>query len=80
MKIYTLWQHEERDNTTMPWCIGAEDEYTVDNNGGHTPEYCALRDKSTLGFPVRELIIEVPDSAVMKLFRPPTVKASVVEE
>ncbi len=74
MKIYTLWQHEG-DETAMPWLVNAIDEYTIEENDGFTADY--TKDRAKLN--VREIILDVPDRAVTKLFQSPEVKATVCE-
>ena len=74
MKIYTLWH--EGDPGDAPWIVDAVDEYTVDNNCEFPPSYQEKRKWAS----VRELVIDVPESAVRALFKTPTVKATVVKE
>jgi hypothetical protein len=72
MLIYTLWH--EGDPGDVPWLADAVDEYTVDNNGEFPPDYANKRVDAMH----RELIIDVPLTAVQALFDSPTVKARVV--
>lgn len=77
MRIYTLW--EEGGERELPWLVAAVDEYTVEDCGW--PEkYDEERHATSTGGRVRrELLIEVPDSAVDKLFQTPEVKGKVIE-
>lgn len=74
MLIYTLWQSD--GSADVPWCIDAVDEYTIDEHNGFPEGYAKKRD----GKDVRELVIDVPNSAVTALFESPTVKGRVVSE
>lgn len=72
MKIYTLWA-DSGDETSMPWMVSSYDEYTADEHGG-TPDWF---EKELKEHPRgRVLILEVPDRAVLDLFKAPTVKAT----
>lgn len=71
MIVFTLWHRG--DGSDAPWIVDAVDEYTVDNNCEFPPPY--LRHRENVD--VRELIIDVPETAVRKLFESPTVKATV---
>jgi hypothetical protein len=75
MKVRTLW-HDEGDDGP-PWLVAAVDMFSVDYNGelpdDYTKELSRCIDKR------RELVIEIPDSAVTDLFRRPVVRASVVK-
>lgn len=74
MRLYTLWCND--DGSNIPWALDAVDEYTVENNGGFPQSYLANRK----GPDVRELIIDVPESAVRALFEAPTVKGAIVKD
>jgi hypothetical protein len=72
VRIYTLWQHAGED---APYIIDAVDEFTIDNNCEFPPNYVKKRNDVL----VRELVIDVPESAVRGLFESPGVKATVVD-
>lgn len=74
MKIRTLWEGEE-DSNNMPWLVAAVDEYTIEEHSGLPDSYVEEMSENR-----RELVIEVPDAVVLKLFKPPVVKAEIVEE
>lgn len=76
MRIYTLWQREGSGDQDIPWIVDAVDEYTIDNNGEVPAEY--LKKRANIN--VRELVIDIPEAAVRKLFDSPEVKAKVVKE
>jgi hypothetical protein len=66
VKITTLWH--PGDQGYMPWLLDAYDEYTAEENDGVPPTYEEQKKK----YPdARELIIEVPDGSVEKLFKIP---------
>ena len=67
MKIYTLW--EEGGERELPWLVAAIDEYSVEECGW-PEEYDKERHTKT-SRTRRELVIEIPDSAVEQLFKPP---------
>lgn len=71
MIVYTLWH--KGDDEDPPWVVDALDELTVDNNG-FTDEYT----KRLTDPLIRELVIDVPDDALARLFDPGAVKATVV--
>ncbi len=73
MKIFTLWV--AGDDEDMPWLLDAVDEYTVENCGFPDSFLAHQRDYPD----AREMIIDIPEDAVRKLFLAPTVKATVVE-
>lgn len=73
MKIYTLWKHE---GDCMPWLIDSVDEYTIDEHSGYPDDYEKKRNEPG----VRELVLNFPDTAVVKLFQSPTVTATASEE
>ncbi len=72
MKIWTLWH--KGDDGDAPWIVDAVDEYTIDNNCDFPPKYLEKRHDGMH----RELIIDVPEDAVRKLFDPTAVAAVVV--
>jgi len=74
MRVYTLWH--AGDDGEVPWILNAVDEYTVDNNCEFPPPYL----KARADIQVRELIIDIPESAVRALFSAPSVKASVIKD
>jgi len=74
MRIYTLWH--EGDDGDFPWIVDAVDQYTIDNNGECPPPYLARR----ADIQVREMVIDVPEEAVRKLFSPPHVRATIIKE
>lgn len=74
MKIYTLWAVVDPEDGCVPWLVEAVDEYTLDENG-----YPEKWEQHKQEFDCREMVIEVPDGAVPKLFAVPTVKATVSE-
>jgi hypothetical protein len=76
MKIYALW--EEGDAREMPWMVAAVDEYSVEDCGW-PDEYLKERDKTPHDRRRRELTIEIPDSAVTKLFDTPVVQGKAVK-
>lgn len=67
MKIRTLWEHGL--DTESPWLVVAVDEYTEDEHGG-TPEFYQ-KELETNPAIRRELIIEIADRSVDKLFETP---------
>lgn len=69
MRIHTLWHSGDDDE--MPWMLDAVDEYTIDSNNGFPESY---KEKLAKYPTARELIIEVPDDHVEKLFRAVIVK------
>lgn len=73
MIIYTLWHRG--DEGELPWIIDAVDGLTVEKNCEFPPEY--LKKRANIN--VRELIIDVPGSALRALFESPAVKAKVIE-
>ena len=73
MQIRTLWEAPVDDNE-LPWLVMACDEYTIDEHGGKLPEFYSKEMKDGR----RELVINVPESAVRKLFVAPVVNAEVI--
>lgn len=71
MKIRTLWQRGIHNES--PWLVAAVDEYTEEEHGGTPDFYQAELDKHVSIR--RELIIEISDVAVRKLFEAPVAKA-----
>jgi hypothetical protein len=76
MRIYTLWQRENENDTDIPFIVDAVDEYTLDNNCEFPAKYVEKR----ADINVRELVLDVPEAAVRTLFDSPGVKAAVVKE
>lgn len=74
MKLYTLWSHEGCDYDETPWLVAACDEFSVETNDGYPEDYRKLKDGNPK---LRELIIEIPQGAVIKLFQSPVVKGTV---
>lgn len=74
MKLYTLWSQADATDDETPWMVAACDEFSVDENNGYPEDYLKLKDSDPK---LRELIIEIPQAAVIKLFRAPTVKGVV---
>lgn len=70
LKIRTIW--EEGVDGDMPWLVAAVDEYTIEEHGG-IPDF--YKKEMTKGR--QELVITVPDKAVLKLFEVPVVEAKV---
>lgn len=58
----------------MPWMISAYDEYTAEEHNGEPCFYTAVREPGD-----RELVIEVPEKSVLKLFATPLIKGEVSE-
>jgi len=58
----------------MPWLVDAVDEYTIDANDGLPESYT-----NSLKPGYRELIINVSDEAVLKIFRVPATKGTTQE-
>lgn len=56
----------------MPWLVDAVDEYTIEN--ADWPESYVEKRKQPR---IRELAIEIPESAVTNLFRTASVKGKV---
>lgn len=75
MKIYTIWDHE--DPKDMPWLVTAVSEYVLDEYNGQLPDFYKKELDTNRR---RELVIEIPDAAVVKLFTPLVVKGEVKEE
>lgn len=75
MKIRTLWE-EGYTRASMPWLVASCDEYTEEEHGGIPELYQEELDKRTTHR--RELIIEIPDSAVQKLFEAPVIQGKVL--
>lgn len=73
MRIHTLWH--EGDTDCMPYLIDAADEYLIDENG--EPE-SYIKHRLIRG--VRELIIDIPDGTLKKLFSPLEVKGKVIDD
>lgn len=71
-RIFTLWQHDGSD--VMPWIVDAVDEYTMEEVGGFPEEYAK---KKAADPKLRELVIDIPDDAVRRLFHTPVVKGKV---
>lgn len=65
-------------NGQMPCLVSAVDEYTEDN-WGYTPDFYkeGIQGNTSEGDLVREIFIEVPDNAVVTLFKTPTVEGNV---
>lgn len=74
MRLICLFVNEDSDSDTA-WLADAVDEYTVDSLG-ELPELY-IEKKKKYGAKARELIVEIPDSAVEKLFQAPVVKGKV---
>ena len=82
MRLFIIFEHDGSAGdivSDMPWALDVVDEYTIESHGELPPEYAkkltpdgTLRDR-------RQLIVEIPDSAVRKLFESPTVKGTIVE-
>ena len=79
VRIYTLWESSEPD---IPWLVAAIDEYTFED--GSPDAYKKAKEGEGLrGEPARnrrELVIDIPESAVRALFGQPEVKGTVVDE
>lgn len=73
MMLYTLWSNEGCAEDETPWLVNACDEFTIESNGGYPDDYAKHKENPKL----RELIIEIPHNAVLKLFRAPVVKGTV---
>lgn len=72
MRVRMLFSPEE--DGRMPCLLDAVDEYTEDE-WGRTPDFYAEKLKR---YPeAREIIVVVPDHAVLDLFKPPTVTAHI---
>lgn len=71
MKIRTIWQHNPDEPDVMPWILDAVDEYTEEECNGLPDRYPAPSAHR------RELIIDIPESAVRNLFAVPEVKGEV---
>ncbi len=74
MKIWTLWHRG--DEGMMPWLLDSYDEYTLEENGEVPPSYQANVDKYAKD--ARELVLEIPDGAVRRIFEPATLDRSRV--
>jgi hypothetical protein len=72
MRIFTVWEDALND-TEMPWMVAAVDEYTVESHDGYPAEYKSALNAKGPGRR-RELVIEISEVAVLKLFRPAVVK------
>lgn len=72
--IYTLWESSAHmdDNPDIPWLVDAVDEHTIAD--GDSREYEKKRDHKDR----RELVIEIDEAAVRKLFDAPVVKGTVI--
>jgi hypothetical protein len=73
MRVYTLWH--AGDTGEVPWIINAVDQYTLDNCECPAPYLKHLAD-----IHVRELIIDIPEDAVRRLFSAPSISATVLKE
>lgn len=74
MKITTLWYADPRNPDYVPTLMCAYDEYTFDEHCGEPDFYTK---EKQLNPEARELIIDIPEAEVRKLFRAPVVKAKV---
>lgn len=74
MKITTAW----KNSPDGPYLVSAYDEGEFDE-WGKVPEWHtnAVNEDGGPGA-IRELVIEIPDSAVANLFRTPTVKGTAI--
>lgn len=75
MKIYTLWAPGDATGDELPWLVDAVDEYTIDSNGDIPPTYKKHQEEGKGTY--RELIIEVPEKAVIAIFAVPTLIAKL---
>lgn len=73
MKLYTLWRYNTGEGD-MPWMVESYDEYTAEEHGGEPRFYTDAREPGD-----RELVVEIPESAVMAMFATPApVKGKVL--
>ena len=68
------------DGDGMPTVIEACDEYTEDSHGG-IPEFFTeeVEKVEKTGVVVRQMIVEIPESAVIELFKVQIVKGEVAK-
>lgn len=74
MKIYTLWGPSVEDDD-IPWLVDSVDEYSIESIGGFPESYKKHVEEGKGQY--RELIIEVPDKAVISIFAIPTLVAKL---
>lgn len=81
MKIRVLFHHLDDDPDWMPNVVLCMDEYTLENCGEEIwdEDVAAMLPKHGPGS-TREAWIEVPDSAVTKLFETPVMSGKMVHE
>lgn len=71
MRVRLAMCYDPKDRGTAPRVLSAMDQYTEDDWGGATPDYWENDIASGVWSDdclVREITVEVPDSAIVKLF------------
>ncbi len=74
MKIHTLWGPSE-EGDDIPWLVDSVDEYSIESIGGFPESYQKHVEQGKGQY--RELIIDIPDKAVIAIFAVPTLIAKL---
>lgn len=75
MNIFTIWEKQKDNDDDMPWLVDMIDEYTVEESGEFPESYI----RSKMLPERREIIITVPDKAILDAFEITAIKGTVVK-